>query len=94
MAFTLMNKYGFKPNRLTNIWLPFSQLSPRVMSLKPEWLRLGMVIPAELFQVDYAAEARQFLSGFFDRLTIITFKQLVFDDIRQEVSSFARRTRM
>ena len=26
-----------------------------------------MVIPAELFQVDYAAEARQFLSTYLDR---------------------------
>ena len=82
IAFALMNKYGFKPNRLTNIWLPFLLLSCN--ALKPNG-RLGMVIPAELFQVDYAAEARQFLSGFFDRLTIITFKQLVFDDIQQEV---------
>lgn len=82
IAFTLMNKYGFKPNRLTNIWLPFLLLSCN--ALKPNG-RLGMVIPAELFQVDYAAEARRFLSGFFDRLTIITFKQLVFDDIQQEV---------
>ena len=82
IAFTLMNKYGFKPNRLTNIWLPFLLLSCN--ALKPNG-RLGMVIPAELFQVDYAAEARQFLSGFFDRLTIITFKRLVFDDIQQEV---------
>ena len=82
IAFTLMNKYGFKPNRLTNIWLPFLLLPCN--ALKPNG-RLGMVIPAELFQVDYAAEARQFLSGFFDRLTIITFKQLVFDDIQQEV---------
>lgn len=44
-----------------------------------------MVIPAELFQVDYAAEARQFLSTYFDNLTFVTFKRLVFDDIQQEV---------
>lgn len=35
--------------------------------------------------VDYAAETREFLNVFFDRLTIITFKKLVFDDIQQEV---------
>ena len=44
-----------------------------------------MVIPAELFQVDYAAEARQFLSDFFDKLTLVTFKRLVFDDIQHVV---------
>ena len=82
IAFELMNKYGFQPNRLTNIWLPFLVLSCK--ALKPNG-RVGMVIPAELFQVDYAAEARQFLSAFFDKLTLVTFKRLVFDDIQQEV---------
>lgn len=82
IAFALMNKHGFKPNRLTNIWLPFLTLSCK--ALKPNG-RIGMVIPAELFQVDYAAEARQFLSNFFDKLTLVTFKRLVFDDIQQEV---------
>ena len=77
-----MNKHGFQPNRRTNIWLPFLVLSCK--ALKPTG-RVGMVIPAALFQVDYAAEARQFLSTFFDKLTLVTFKRLVFDDIQQEV---------
>ena len=81
-AFSLMDKHGFHPNRLTNVWLPFLLLSCK--ALKPAG-RVGMVIPAELFQVDYAAEARQFLSTFFDRLTLVTFRRLVFDDIQQEV---------
>ena len=81
-AFSLMNKYGFHPNRLTNIWLPFLILSCKALKSNG---RVGMVIPAELFQVDYAAEARQFLSTFFDNLTLVTFKQLIFDDIQQEV---------
>jgi len=46
---------------------------------------MAMVIPAELFQVKYAAETRVFLSKFFDRITIVTFKKLVFDNIQQEV---------
>ena len=82
IAFELMNKYGFHPNRLTNIWLPFLVLSCKALKSNG---RVGMVIPAELFQVDYAAEARQFLSAFFDKLTLVTFKRLVFDDIQQEV---------
>lgn len=82
IAFSLMRKHQFHPNRLTNIWLPFLLLSCK--ALKPGG-RIGMVIPAELFQVDYAAEARQFLSVFFEKLTLITFKQLIFDDIQQEV---------
>lgn len=82
IAFSLMNKHYFHPNRLTNIWLPFLLLACK--ALKPGG-RVGMVIPAELFQVDYAAEARQFLSTYFSNLTLVTFKRLVFDDIQQEV---------
>ena len=82
VAIELMKKHGFKPNRLMNIWLPFLVLACK--ALKPDG-RVGMVIPAELFQVDYAAEARLFLSNYFESLTLVTFKKLVFDDIQQEV---------
>lgn len=82
IAFSLMNKHGFHPNRLTNIWLPFLLLSCEVLKAGG---RVGMVIPAELFQVDYAAEARRFLSTYFDDLILVTFKHLVFDNIQQEV---------
>ena len=44
-----------------------------------------MVIPAELFQVNYAGETREFLAQYFDRLTLITFQKLVFEEIQQEV---------
>lgn len=82
VAFEIMKRHGFHPNRLTNIWLPFLMLSCEALSDKG---RIGMVIPAELFQVDYSAEARQYLSSHFAKLTLITFKRLVFDDIQQEV---------
>ncbi len=82
VAFELMKKHGFHPNRLTNIWLPFLLLSCEALS---ENGRIGIVIPAELFQVDYAAEAREYLSLHFEKLTIVTFKKLVFHDIQQEV---------
>lgn len=82
VAFELMKKHGFHPNRLTNIWLPFLLLSCEALTDNG---KIGMVIPAELFQVDYASEAREYLSTHFDRLTLVTFKKLVFDDIQQEV---------
>ncbi|MCU7551781.1 SAM-dependent methyltransferase [Chitinophagaceae bacterium LB-8] len=81
-AFEMMESLGLKPNKLTNIWVPFLVLSANSLN---ENGKLGMVIPAELFQVKYAAETRIFLSNFFDRITIVTFKKLVFDDIQQEV---------
>lgn len=82
IAVQLMEYAGFKPSKLMNTWLPFLLISSHLLN---ENGRLGMVIPAELFQVNYAAEARQFLSDFFPHLGIITFKQLVFPEIQQEV---------
>lgn len=82
LAIEMMQNLGLNPNRLTNIWVPFLVVSA---SLLKENGKMAMVIPAELFQVKYAAETRVFLSNFFERMTIITFKKLVFADIQQEV---------
>lgn len=82
IAFEIMQQVGLHPTRLLNAWLPF--LIASTLLLKDHG-RLAMVIPAELFQVNYAAETRQFLSDFYDQITIVTFKKLVFADIQQEV---------
>lgn len=82
IAIQMMEELGLKPNKLTNIWVPFLVICS---SLLAENGRLGMVIPAELFQVKYAEQTRVFLSKFFERITIVTFKKLVFDGIQQEV---------
>lgn len=81
-AMALMKMRGLHPNKLTNIWVPFLVISSTLLNDNG---RLAMVIPAELFQVKYAAETRVFLSNFFEHITIITFKKLVFDTIQQEV---------
>ena len=82
MAFYLMQRAGLHPNRLTNSWVPF--LVAATLLLKNTG-RLAMVIPAELLQVNYAAELRYFLSNYYSYLTLITFKKLVFNGIQQEV---------
>lgn len=82
LACEIMQRAGLHPTRLLNAWLPFLIAGTLLLS---EHGRLAMVIPAELFQVNYAAETRQFLSDFYDQITIITFKHLVFADIQQEV---------
>jgi len=82
IAFRFMREAGLHPNKLTNIWLPFLVLSALALSKDG---KLGMVIPAELFQVSYAGETREFLAKYFDRLTLITFQKIVFADIQQEV---------
>jgi adenine-specific DNA-methyltransferase len=71
IAFTMMQQAGLSPNRLTNAWLPFLVVGGLLLK---ETGRLAMVIPAELFQVNYAAEVRRFLSDYISRVTLITFQ--------------------
>jgi len=82
VAFKMMEEMDLHPNKLTNIWVPFLVISASKLN---RFGKLAMVIPAELFQVKYAAETRVFLSRFFSRITIVTFKKLVFADIQQEI---------
>lgn len=82
IALNMMRELSLNPNKLTNIWVPFLVISASRLN---DAGKLAMVIPAELFQVKYAAETRVFLSRYFSRITIVAFKKLVFDNIQQEV---------
>jgi adenine-specific DNA methylase len=82
LAFELMRAEGMRPTKLTNAWVPFVVAS--TLALRPGG-RMGLVIPAELLQVNYAAELRGFLVDEFSELTAITFKRLLFDGVLQEV---------
>ena len=81
-AFEIMREVGLQPNGLTNAWAPFLVAGVRLLN---EGGRLAMVIPAELFQVGYAAAIREYLSHAAMSFTIVTFKRLVFDGIQQEI---------
>jgi adenine-specific DNA methylase len=82
LAFELMRSVGLRPTKLTNAWVPFVVAS--ALALR-DGGRLGLVVPAEVMQVSYAAELRAFLVDEFAELTVVTFKRLVFDGILQEV---------
>lgn len=81
-AFAILRRAGMRPNRLTNAWVPFLVASAFMLNEKG---RMAMVVPAELLQVNYSAELRRFLSDYFNKISLITFRQLVFDGIQQEV---------
>ncbi|MBV9469032.1 MAG: class I SAM-dependent methyltransferase, partial [Abitibacteriaceae bacterium] len=81
-AFRIMQTASLKPTKLTNSWVAF--LIAASLRLK-EHGRLAMVIPAELLQVNYAAETRAFLARHFGAITLVTFRRLVFAGIQQEV---------
>ena len=47
--------------------------------------RLGLVLPAELLSVNYAAEVRRFLMERFARVRLVLFTERVFPDVLEEV---------
>lgn len=80
-AFSLMNKEGLHPNRLTNAWLPF--VVAATVALKSSG-RIAMVVPAELLQVNYAGELREYLARKYSHLMVVTFRKLTFPGIQEE----------
>jgi adenine-specific DNA methylase len=81
-AMDLMIQHGLKPNRLTNIWVPF--VVAAVGALRPGG-RMALVLPAELLQVTYAAQLRSYLTDRFDRIDIVACNELFFEKAEQEV---------
>ena len=80
-AFALMREEGLRPSRLMNAWLPFVVVSTAALRRGG---RLALVLPAELLQVTYAGELREYLARKYSRLTVVTFRRLVFDGIQEE----------
>jgi len=73
---------GIKIDKLSNIWAPFLIASVTCLN---EGGRLAMVIPGEIMHVNYSSKIRLFLSELQAKITLITFNQLVFPDVQQEV---------
>ena len=77
--------HGMKANKLINAWVAFLVACVQLLS---ENGRIAFVIPAEILQVAYAEDLRLFLSEHLAKITLITFEQLVFPNIEQEVVVF------
>lgn len=82
LALDLMRSQGLRPNKLTNAWVPFIVASVAACRAGG---RIGLVVPAEVMQVGYAAELRAFLIASCRSVTVVTFRELVFPGILQEV---------
>ena len=78
----IFNRAGLKYSKLTNAWVSFVVGSSLLLK---ENGKIGFVIPAELLQVSYAKQLREFLAHFYNKINIISFEKLVFPDIQQEV---------
>lgn len=82
LAMQMLAGRGLRPNKLTNIWVPF--IVGSACQLK-DGGRLAFVVPAELLQVTYAAQLRLFLSEHFERIHLFACNHLFFENAEQEV---------
>jgi adenine-specific DNA methylase len=80
-AFRVMQGEGLKPNRRTNLWVPFVVAAAKSLRIGG---RLAIVLPTEVLQAMYAAELRNYLVRNFSSITIITFRKPIFPQIEQE----------
>ena len=76
-------KAGLTYSKLTNAWVSFVVGSS--LLLKDKGGKIGFVLPAEILQVSYAQQLRNFIAHFYNKINIISFEKLVFPDIQQEV---------
>jgi len=81
-AARIFGRAGLKYTKLTNAWVSFVVGSSLLLKKKG---KIGFVVPAEILQVSYAQQLRQFLAHFYNKINIVSFKKLVFSDIQQEV---------
>lgn len=73
---------GVRLSGLASSWAAFTVHAASF--LKPEG-RLGLVLPAELLSVKYAAEVRRFLLRRFASVRLVTFEELVFPGVLEDV---------
>lgn len=81
-AIKVFNRAKLKYSKLTNAWVSFVVGASLLLKEKG---KIGFVIPAELLQVSYAQQLREFLAHFYNKINIISFEKLIFPDIQQEV---------
>lgn len=73
---------GVGLTNLASSWAAFTVHS--ALFLRPGG-RMGLVLPAELLSVNYAAEVRRFLLASFERVCLVMFTERVFPDVQEEV---------
>ncbi len=81
-AATIFDRADLTYSKLTNAWVSFVVGSS--LLLKEEG-KIGFVLPAEILQVSFAKQLRNFIAHYYNKINIISFEKLVFPNIQQEV---------
>lgn len=71
--------------RLTGLASSWAAFTIHASHFLKEEGRLGLVLPAELLTVNYAAQVRRFLLSRFAKVRLVLFEELVFPDVLEEV---------
>jgi len=74
--------HGVRLTSLASSWAAFTIHAAEFLN---DSGRLGLVLPAELLSVNYAAEVRRFLLGRFAKVRLVLFEQLVFPGVLEDV---------
>lgn len=82
LADEIFRRSKLKRTKLTNAWVTFVVGCSQLLK---ETGKMGFVIPSELLMVKYAQQLRQYLAKNFNKINIISFENLVFEEIQQEV---------
>lgn len=82
LATKIFQKAHLRYSKLTNAWVTFIIGSSLLLKNRG---KIAFVVPADILQVSYAKQLRNYLIKTFNQVNIISFEQLVFDDIQQEV---------
>ena len=75
-------KNKMKSNKLINSWVFFLVACIELLEKNGT---IAFVIPAEIMQVAYAEDLREYLSKHLSKINIISFNELLFKDAEQEV---------
>jgi adenine-specific DNA-methyltransferase len=81
----ILTNHGMKANKLINTWVGFMVACVHMLNTNG---KIAFVIPAEILQVAYAEDLRLFLANELSKITLLTFEELVFPGIEQEVVVF------
>lgn len=81
----ILTSHGMKSNKLINTWVGFIVACIHLLNEKG---KIAFVVPAEILQVAYAEDLRLYLAEHLSKITLLTFEELVFPDIEQEVVVF------
>ncbi|MBD8217449.1 N-6 DNA methylase [Microbacterium sp. CFBP 13617] len=73
---------GINMSGLASSWAAFTVHSALMLQ---KGGRLGLVVPAELLSVNYAAEVRRFLFDKFAHVDLVLFTERVFPEVQEEV---------